>query len=593
MAADFSAGFLRLLVHSGETHATMVTVPLSQLIERQIRIEPAEAIAIAQLLASAPGVPAIENIEIDSDGDARCRSTEGEPTVAALAAFLDRVLPRTGVPGGLRYAIARGLGAVEAPPFVSVREFSQSLMRFETGTRDEIIRGLMSRARPVRPPRTAPVATAAFQAAAPPQQAKALPQATPAPAAIRPHVATSPPTRRVVMTPIGAGDVLIVPPAEATVADMPSHARRRRGGLGSSLVAAAAIVLSAITGYEAAKYFAERHSEVQASQLVPPPAGATSVSEMKPDPALPQPAPTLSSDGPVSQTIAHRATTPALHPATTPLPARVPVRALPAMATPAFSPAFSSNGTALFFQTGGRRDPASAIAMAAADGGPSGDLQVMTIVDDGARNYHAQPSPDGRFIAFDSDRDGVRGVYVAQRDGSHVRRISGEGYAALPTWSPDGTRLTFVRAERDAPSVWNLWLQPLDGGDARRLTGFHYGQTWAASWFPDGRRIAYSHEAELTILDLQTGRPQHFASPVRGTLVRTPAVSPDGSRIVFQVFRAGAWMMNVADGSMQCVLEDPTAEEFAWAPDGRRFAFHSRRDGKWSVYMLSTAPAAP
>ena len=94
----------------------MVTVPLSQLIERQIRIEPAEAIAIAQLLASAPGVPAIENIEIDSDGDARCRSTEGEPTVAALAAFLDRVLPRTGVPGGLRYAIARGLGAVEAPP---------------------------------------------------------------------------------------------------------------------------------------------------------------------------------------------------------------------------------------------------------------------------------------------------------------------------------------------------------------------------------------------------------------------------------------------------------------------------------------------
>ena len=411
------------------------------------------------------------------------------------------------------------------------------------------------------------MATAAFQAAAPPQQAKALPQATPPPAAIRPHVATSPPTRRVVITPIGAGDVLIVPPAEATVADMPSHARRRRGGLGSSLVAAAAIGTLCDHRIRGRQDFAERHSEVQASQLVPPPAGATSVSEVKPDP--------------VSQTTAHRATTPALHPATTPLRARVPVRALPAMATPAFSPAFSSNGTALFFQTGGRRDPASAIAMAAADGGPSGDLQVMKIVDDGARNYHAQPSPDGRFIAFDSDRDGVRGVYVAQRDGSHVRRISGEGYAALPTWSPDGTRLTFVRAERDAPSVWNLWLQPLDGGDARRLTGFHYGQTWAASWFPDGRRIADPHEAELTILDLQTGRPQHFALPVRGTLVRTPAVSPDGSRIVFQVFRAGAWMMNVADGSMLCVLEDPTAEEFAWAPDGRRFAFHSRRDGKW------------
>jgi Tol biopolymer transport system component len=119
------------------------------------------------------------------------------------------------------------------------------------------------------------------------------------------------------------------------------------------------------------------------------------------------------------------------------------------------------------------------------------------------------------------------------------------------------------------------------------VTHYRVGQTWSASWFPDGRRIAYSHEDTLTILDLENGRARHFATPLRGHLVRTPAVSPDGSRVVFQVFRAGAWMLNVEDGSMECVLSDPTAEEFAWAPDGHRFAFHSRRDGQWSVYMLS------
>ena len=42
----------------------------------------------------------------------------------------------------------------------------------------------------------------------------------------------------------------------------------------------------------------------------------------------------------------------------------------------------------------------------------------------------------------------------------------------------------------------------------------------------------------------------------------------------------------LADGSMQRVLTDPTAEEFAWAPDGRRVAFHSRRDGQWGIYVL-------
>ena len=211
----------------------------------------------------------------------------------------------------------------------------------------------------------------------------------------------------------------------------------------------------------------------------------------------------------------------------------------------------------------------------------------MTIADDGSHNYHAQPSPDGRFVAFDSDRDGERGIYVANRDGSQVRRVSGAGYAAVPTWSRNNVLLAYIRAEADKPSVWNLWVQPAAGGTARRVTNYRYGQTWAASWFPDDRRIAYSHEDTLMVMDLQTGEATRYRTPVKGQLVRTPAVSPDGTKIIFQVFRHGAWLLDLADGSMQRVLADPTAEEFAWSPDGRRVAFHSRRDGQWGIYVLS------
>ena len=78
--------------------------------------------------------------------------------------------------------------------------------------------------------------------------------------------------------------------------------------------------------------------------------------------------------------------------------------------------------------------------------------------------------------------------------------MSGHGYAAVPTWAPDGRRLAFLRAEEDRPNVWNLWLLELDTGETTRLTSHRYGQVWAGAWFPDGRRIAYSHEDHLILL---------------------------------------------------------------------------------------------
>jgi tricorn protease len=89
------------------------------------------------------------------------------------------------------------------------------------------------------------------------------------------------------------------------------------------------------------------------------------------------------------------------------------------------------------------------------------------------------------------------------------------------------------------------------------------------------------------VFDLATKGLRQYDSPVARRLVRTPAVSPDGSRVVFQVYRDGVWLLDLSDGSTRLLLRDPTAEEFAWAPDGRRVAFHSRRDGQWGIYLVA------
>lgn len=566
---------------------------ISELIERSGSLTVPEAVAIVLSLIDGHsssftadlrepyGPPSPDNVELRSDGTVICTASATTPAVSEIAILLEELLagaPK--IPGGLRYAIGRALLDVEAPPFDSLGEFAHSLARFEEGDRREVLRALADRAAG----RLAPIAAPRLVAIRPPVPAS--PPATVDPIDRRLHGPRPDQLRR----ELRAADELLftrsVSGDRVAIVARDASSQPPRRGHAVALAAVAALLL-ALAG--TALMLSPGHAPA-----VPPPVA------LQP-PIASAPART---DGPLT---VPQTRTPRPSPAERERVSRAePDRPKPAIANiterhtsaddgwlvptldvnqrPVFSPSFASNGSAVFFHTGDADDERSALMSADASGD---QLRVMTILDDGARNYHVQVSPDGRQIAFDSDRDGDRGVYVANRDGSKVHRVSGPGFAAVPTWSPDGRRLALVRAEPNNARVWNLWLLDLASGASARLTSYQHGQPWAASWFPDGRRVAYTHEDRLYILDLQTKHADSFATPVAEHLLRTPAVSPDGSRIVFQVSHNGMWMLDLADGSMRCVLQDPTAEEFAWAPDSRRVAFHSRRDGQWGVYVTA------
>lgn len=104
---------------------------------------------------------------------------------------------------------------------------------------------------------------------------------------------------------------------------------------------------------------------------------------------------------------------------------------------------------------------------------------------------HASFSPDGRSIAFSSNRTGTLEIWVAQADGSAPRQLTHDPtrYQASPSWSPDGKTIAF-----DAGEVGNhqhIWTIPVEGGAPRRLTS-EAGQQSVPTWSHDGRWVYYA-----------------------------------------------------------------------------------------------------
>ena len=248
-----------------------------------------------------------------------------------------------------------------------------------------------------------------------------------------------------------------------------------------------------------------------------------------------------------------------------------------------------------------------------------GDVYTMPItggaptrIADGlAWEVHPRFSPDGRRIAFTSDRGGGDNIWVMNADGTDKRQVTKESFRLInqPSWNPDGLSLAAKKhfTTQRSLGTGEVWLYHISGGAGvqlvKRASESLQKELGEPTFSPDGSAVYYTRNVtsgpifeyaqdsqqsvfEIERYDLKTGEVTTAVSGFGGAVRPNP--SPDGKSISFvrrDKDQSQLWVKDLASGAEQMVygaLDLDLQETWAvtgvypnmdWTPDSRSIVF--------------------
>jgi eukaryotic-like serine/threonine-protein kinase len=187
-------------------------------------------------------------------------------------------------------------------------------------------------------------------------------------------------------------------------------------------------------------------------------------------------------------------------------------------------------------------------------------------------------SPDGNWVAFNS-LGTQQDVFIIQSDGANIRQLTNDPYRDWgPRWAPDGKSIAFCSNRSGKFEIWNI--RP-DGSGLKQLT--HYPGAHYPLWSPDGTRIAYSYHSPngSSTLKINQANTKPFALPLLPDKTQTYEAwdwSPDGKVLAGIQHESSG----VHTGIILCDIDKAKLETLTdfgewpiWLKDGHSILFFS------------------
>jgi len=202
-------------------------------------------------------------------------------------------------------------------------------------------------------------------------------------------------------------------------------------------------------------------------------------------------------------------------------------------------------------------------------------------------------SPDGRRIAVQVSEGARKDIFVYEIANDLLRRVTLEGAASRPVWSPTGARLTYAARRKEER---HLVSQALDGNTPAESLLAGRNDLWPTVWTPNEQALVFVESPPTEISDIKLLRPHSQSAQVEMLVESSnealwPSLSPDGNWLAYSGLDAGTLKVYVKPlrGGTATQISTNRSVQPRWSRDGRTLFY--RGNGRMWRVPIGTSPS--